>query len=501
MIITSAKGNHYYLSPSIPQIFFIHPILKEFIELEENGTDLRIWLEKKMASVGETSLIANENKYYYRFFQFLKEKDFFNKIKKVPLEDIRSYSAEFIKMQLANTDQISFEVTDACNLKCYYCGYGELYCGYDKRNRKKMSMKTAKRLLDYMIALKRSHLNTKTHRRIGISFYGGEPLLNFPFIRSMVEYVKGIKLDSIDFIFVMTTNGVLLDRYMDFLAANRFTLLISLDGDKNHNGYRVYPDSQDSYTTVFNNALKLKEKYPEYFRRFVNFISVMHDKNNVYQVIKFFHDHFNKRPLTVGICTVGVKPEKYSEFERIKKSIMSKSEIEQMQEMMSKAKVKDPPTFNNMDVFIKRYCGFVYNRLDAFFSKSEQAEYVTTGTCHPFEKKVFLTVNGKILPCERILQSHASGKADDHGVQLDFQKIADYYNSLYDNCKNKCNACSRSSWCGQCIFQLNPKPGEFNCKNFLSREEFQKRSWSIMSLLEESPEFYDRIMKQKKGVT
>ena len=33
---------------------------------------------------------------------------------------------------LLNLKQITFEVTDACNLKCNYCGYGDMYFGYDK---------------------------------------------------------------------------------------------------------------------------------------------------------------------------------------------------------------------------------------------------------------------------------------------------------------------------------------------------------------------------------
>ncbi|MBR8704862.1 hypothetical protein IX307_001502 [Bacteroides pyogenes] len=31
---------------------------------------------------------------------------------------------EDIKFALANTPQITFEITDACNLDCLYCNYG-----------------------------------------------------------------------------------------------------------------------------------------------------------------------------------------------------------------------------------------------------------------------------------------------------------------------------------------------------------------------------------------
>ncbi len=38
-----------------------------------------------------------------------------------------------IEYNLINLKQITFEITDDCNLVCKYCGYGDLYYGYDKR--------------------------------------------------------------------------------------------------------------------------------------------------------------------------------------------------------------------------------------------------------------------------------------------------------------------------------------------------------------------------------
>ena len=47
-------------------------------------------------------------------------------------------SSEDIRYQLANLRQITFEVTDACNLKCKYCGYGYFYYDHHKRENKKI---------------------------------------------------------------------------------------------------------------------------------------------------------------------------------------------------------------------------------------------------------------------------------------------------------------------------------------------------------------------------
>lgn len=48
-------------------------------------------------------------------------------------------TTDTIRYNLTNHKQITFEVTDDCNLKCKYCAFGEMYCGYDERISKYMS--------------------------------------------------------------------------------------------------------------------------------------------------------------------------------------------------------------------------------------------------------------------------------------------------------------------------------------------------------------------------
>lgn len=49
-------------------------------------------------------------------------------------------TSDTVKQQLINLRQIVFEVTDSCNLKCKYCGYGEFYGSYDKREERNLSV-------------------------------------------------------------------------------------------------------------------------------------------------------------------------------------------------------------------------------------------------------------------------------------------------------------------------------------------------------------------------
>lgn len=85
-----------------------------------------------------------------------------------------------------------------------------------------MDWKIAKQSLDLF-----NKLNCDEPR---IKFFGGEPLLEFNLIRSIVEYNnflnKKIRYE-------LTTNGTLLNEYMlNFFKKNNFELHISIDGDK-----------------------------------------------------------------------------------------------------------------------------------------------------------------------------------------------------------------------------------------------------------------------------
>ena len=40
-------------------------------------------------------------------------------------------TSDYVVSALANLPQLVFEVTDACNLRCKYCAYGEFYEDYD----------------------------------------------------------------------------------------------------------------------------------------------------------------------------------------------------------------------------------------------------------------------------------------------------------------------------------------------------------------------------------
>lgn len=91
-----------------------------------------------------------------------------------------------------------------------------------------------------------------------IIFTGGEPILNFPLIKKIVNYVKQ---SNYKMTYMIKTNGTLIDEdIMFFLMDNDFDVQISLDGCREANDMnRVYMNQEGSYEDV----IKVINKFVE----------------------------------------------------------------------------------------------------------------------------------------------------------------------------------------------------------------------------------------------
>ena len=197
-------------------------------------------------------------------------------------------SGESIDYNLHFLRQVVFEVTEGCNLRCEYCGFSDLYALQEDRSARNMPFSYAKTLLDYLFSLWEENSVKDIPMSTAISFYGGEPLLNIPLIKRIVEYVESRK-KSINRVFTysLTTNATLLLDHIDFLEAHHFKILISLDGDEYGDSYRVDAKGEPSFSRVFQNIKTVKERYPDYYADCVSFNAVLTDRNSYEGIVSF----------------------------------------------------------------------------------------------------------------------------------------------------------------------------------------------------------------------
>lgn len=395
---------------------------------------------------------------------------------------------------IVNLRQLTFEVTDACNLQCKYCGFGDLYFGYDKREAKYMSFEQGKILIDYLVNIWKKHHAKSAQQRTYISFYGGEPLMNMDFVERMVADVEHLDVPR-NFIFSMTTNAMLLDRYMDYLRGKKFYLLISLDGDKEGQSYRVTHNGDNSFDRVFSNVKKMQQKYPEYFAEYVNFNSVLHNRNSVDRTYNFIMQEFGKRPTVSELNNSGIKPNKVDEFNKTYRNKEASLRESENYEKLSEEMFMSEPNTSDLLLYLHQYSGNVFKDYNSLFIDNSKSHYTPTGTCSPFGKKMFVTVNGKILQCERIDHKFALGQIMQSNVQLDIETIVGHFNGYLDKLQQQCKVCYRKKSCIQCMYYIedlnNPKPV---CQGYMNKEQFDQYSSYCLGHLAQHPHLYRKLM-------
>lgn len=400
-------------------------------------------------------------------------------------------SEQNVLNSLVNLKQLTLEVTDACNLQCKYCGYGDFYSTHGKRENNFLQFDIVKKLIDYLYNIWANNRGVSCPRKIVLGFYGGEPLMNMNLIEQVIDYLEALPIiPGVKFIYNMTSNGMLLDRYMSYLAEKQVMLLLSLDGDEYGQGYRVDHRGINSFQRVFSNIKLLQQTYPEYFSEHVNFNAVLHDRNNDIEVRKFILENFNKHPQLSELNNFGIcesKKEEFSKMFRLAQTVASSCADSDF--LYSSSDV--------MDIFrlLGRLTDNVYYQYNSLLKKNTNI-ILPTGTCLPFEKKMFLTVNGDILPCERIDQKYILGHVTAEKVDLDLDAIAKQYSEYYQKTKCLCKACYMKPFCKQCLFYMENLNSSPKCPGFKNKKEALDYLGYYLNLLQQQPEIYERILKE-----
>jgi len=147
-------------------------------------------------------------------------------------------------------------VTLGCNFRCIYCQASSRPVeekGYD------MDLNTAKRVVDFIFK--------SPSPFITIEFQGGEPLVNWPVVKFIVEYArKKNETEGKQLTISLVSNFSLMsEEKLKFLIKNKVSLCTSLDGpEKLHNKNRPWPEGKSyQITTLWIEKIKKLEKERE----------------------------------------------------------------------------------------------------------------------------------------------------------------------------------------------------------------------------------------------
>ncbi|MFZ3212753.1 MAG: radical SAM protein [Terriglobales bacterium] len=188
---------------------------------------------------------------------------------------IREYSQHIV------TRKFCLEVTQNCNFRCRYCPYTQA-TQTRHHSHQTMSRYTAFRAIDWYFAryvAQFASVAAKARGRIlraappALSWYGGEPFLNFELIKTSKDYFAQLPWSEYDIPisalrYSVTTNFSLVsEELLEFLTANDVTIHVSLDGPRAQNDlHRITVDGNGTFDVVYNNLQQLRAYDRKYYK-------------------------------------------------------------------------------------------------------------------------------------------------------------------------------------------------------------------------------------------
>ena len=133
---------------------------------------------------------------------------------------------------------------------------------------------------------------------------------------------------------------------------------------------------------------------------------------------------------------------------------------------------------------------------ELFEQSDKEIENFPTGTCLPFQKKMFLTVNGKILPCEKVGQEYPLGHVDSNSIHIDYKSISEIYSKLYSELIKSCEKCFTWHNCGQCVFVLKGQEKSMACNTICSANRAYKYLSTNITTAEKYPFIYKKLIDE-----
>lgn len=144
-------------------------------------------------------------------------------------------------------EEMYLHISHRCNLNCVYCYAGGGSFGGEETM---MNRETARYAVDFLIR------ESGSHKTVILNFDGGEPLLNFPLVKWVIEYAKEkASLAGKKISFNISTNGTLFNKkIVPYLARERVGIGVSIDGEPSvHDQTRTFGNGSGSYHTIIDN--------------------------------------------------------------------------------------------------------------------------------------------------------------------------------------------------------------------------------------------------------
>ncbi len=352
--------------------------------------------------------------------------------------------SKFLQFHLdTNVEQMTLQVTQQCNFRCTYCTYAPKDIEYQRQHSaKRMSLETALKAVDFFAA------HSVNRERVALGFYGGEPLLELNLIRKVVEYAENV-FDGKDIVFPVTTNGSLFTKeVVDFISKHNFNVLISLDGTPEiHNRSRKFAATgEGTYGEIERNLRYVQENYPDLYAK-ISFNVVIDPR---YSCVGL-HEMFTYHPL---YANANVNSTLISDESAMEHVTPSDQYIHENSKYLFKALMEKDNRYPQ-EKTSKIAAGTVGARSERLKRNMNVAKGLPDkmshgGPCIPGQRRVFVTVDGDLFPCERVSETSEVNRIGNIYDGFDIDKARTVLN-IAQLTPEECKNCWAIRHCTQCV--------------------------------------------------
>lgn len=391
-------------------------------------------------------------------------------------------------------NQLIIELTGKCTLRCKYCVYNDYNEGNRNFNTSNIDFETAKKAIDFIYA-------HNDHKKLAITFYGGEPLLNFKVMKQCIDYsLNNLEVEELAFSF--TTNLTLMTKEIaNYLAQiPNMSILLSVDGPEEiHDRSRVNQKGHGSFQDVYEGLKNIAASVNKYKKTKLAFNAVLMPPytaerfekiNSFFEGLDFMPEGTEVRATYPSPNTI---PDSYYEDMEARGETMQE---ETTWISWAKAKAEKDDFFdkhrNLYTEVLTSGLTSIHNRL--LYTKPMNWVFYN-GCCIPGERRLYVCTDGSYKICERVGISPAIGHVD---TGIDTQAINKFYLKDYETKSlPDCSNCWAVNLCDICYAHCYDENGlNIGAKKQLcpvTRDRFSMWLQYYHELLETQPNKIEEI--------
>lgn len=336
---------------------------------------------------------------------------------------------------------LTIQLTQDCNLRCKYCPYTSNNGSNRIHSKKTICFKTI------MEALKLLEENSVDNEFVTISFYGGEPLLEFELLVKTVQRAQRI-FEGKQIQYTITTNGTIInERICSFFEKNNFLVMVSLDGPKklNDRNRKFHSSKLSVFDETIDNINYIHKNYPALFEN-LSINMVIDPTQDLFNYIKFFEQYplLSELDLNATIVDDDYNINKYEFSEKFVEDFNHSKFLIHLYLM-------NLLDFKNNKLLKTLFAQQIINLRNLLEPKMKIGRtHCPSGPCIPGKTRLFVNINGLIYPCERIseiIDSNCIGNLE-NGIDIKkAQEVLNVAKRNYESCKD----CFAFRHCTLCV--------------------------------------------------